>query len=117
MAFFNRLIMKLIIKKYWDYASFVLAFVIPIILIVLPTNYFDSGKSLCLSQVLFQQECYGCGITRACMHLIHFDIGGAYYYNALSFIVFPMLCLMWLVGTLKKWKFVSGYLKQAKSSK
>jgi len=106
--------MKLLVKKYWDYASFVLAFVIPIMLLILPANYFDTGKSLCLSQVLFQQECYGCGMTKACMHLIHFDIGGAYYYNALSFAVLPMLCMMWLVGTLKKWKFISVYLKEAK---
>ena len=47
-------------------------------------------------------ECYGCGMTRACMHLIHFDIQAAADFNKLSFIVVPLLGVMWLKLLLKQ---------------
>jgi Protein of unknown function (DUF2752) len=69
--------------------------VIPIILLLLPATYFDEGQSTCLSVILFDTECPGCGMTRACMHLIHFDMESAFYYNMFSFIVFPILAFLW----------------------
>jgi Protein of unknown function (DUF2752) len=68
---------------------------IPIILLLLPKDFFDDGPPLCLSVLLLGEECIACGMTRACMYLIHFDFGGAYYWNALSFIVFPILAFIW----------------------
>lgn len=41
-------------------------------------------------------ECYACGLTRGIMHLIHFDFAGAWHFNKLTFIVFPMLFPMWV---------------------
>lgn len=64
--------------------------VLPIVLLILPVDFFDSGESICLSVVLANTECYGCGMTRAIMHLIHFDFTGAWEFNKLSFIVFPL---------------------------
>lgn len=61
----------------------------PLVLIILPTNFFDSGQSICLSVLILDRECFGCGMTRAVQHLIHLDFIGAYNFNKLSFLVFP----------------------------
>lgn len=66
----------------------------PIILLLLPSDFFDIGQSLCLSKLLFNKHCWGCGMTRAIQHLIHFDIDLAYSYNKLSFIVLPLLIIL-----------------------
>ena len=49
-----------------------------------------------MSKVLLQQECFGCGITRAIQHAIHFDFAGAWHYNKVVVLVLPVLILMWL---------------------
>jgi hypothetical protein len=69
----------------------VVYFSAPIVLLLLPATFFDHGKSICLSQLLFHTACPGCGMTRAIMHLIHGDFGGASEYNKLSFAVLAVL--------------------------
>ncbi len=76
----------------------------PIVLLCLPAGYFDQGQSLCLSQLLFQKECPGCGMTRAVMHLIHFDLNEAVYYNPFVLIIFPLLVFFVARRMLKLWK-------------
>lgn len=71
--------------------------VLPIVLLALPSSYFDDGESICLSKLLANMECYGCGMTRGIQHLIHFDFQEAYAYNKLSFVVLPLLIIMWTV--------------------
>tara|TARA_B100000886_G_scaffold249855_1_gene176138 strand:+ start:177 stop:467 length:291 start_codon:yes stop_codon:yes gene_type:complete len=73
----------------------------PIILLLLPGNYFDSGESLCLSVILLEKECFACGMTRAIQHLIHLDFNLAWNYNKLSFIVLPLLVTSYLVEIKK----------------
>ena len=93
--------------KLIQYIKLILLILIPITLLILPANFFDDGKSVCLSVMLLDIECYGCGITRAIMHLIHFDLEEALYYNILSFIVLPILIYTWqdlLKGTIKRLK-------------
>jgi hypothetical protein len=70
-----------------------------VVLLILPADYFDNGTAVCLSVVLLDKQCYGCGMTRAIQHLIHFEFAEAYAYNKLSFIVAPMLTgmLLWEV--------------------
>ncbi|MDQ4140428.1 MAG: DUF2752 domain-containing protein [Bacteroidota bacterium] len=75
---------------------------IPIILLLLPADQFDTGTSLCLSKLLLHTECYGCGMMRAIMHLIHFDFSAAFHFNKLSFIVFPLLSYLWGQSFLKE---------------
>ncbi len=70
-------------------------------LLILPANYFDKGQSICLSMVLFNKECYGCGMTRAIQHLIHFDFEAAYNFNKVSFIVFPLIVFLVLIEIKK----------------
>jgi Protein of unknown function (DUF2752) len=68
---------------------------IPIVLLILPSDFFDSGKSMCLSVLLLGIECYGCGITRATMHFIHLEFEDAIYYNGLVVLVAPILIVVW----------------------
>ncbi len=67
----------------------------PFILLILPADVFDKGKSFCPSVLLLDVQCLGCGITRAIQHLIHFDFAGAAAFNKLSFIVLPILVFIW----------------------
>jgi len=86
--FFNHKIVKIIL--------IIILLLGPLILFFLPSDYFDQGQSVCLSVVFFDLECYGCGMTRALMHLIHFEFNKAYEYNKLVILVFPLLLLWWL---------------------
>ena len=93
----------------WNHPRFVglrlaLYVIIPLILLALPADYFDTGKSICLSVLLLGRECYGCGMTRGIMHLIHFDFADAVYFNPLSLIVFPILGYLWIKYFLTDWK-------------
>lgn len=81
-------------KKRIKIILFIILCLIGITLLILPKEFFDQGQSVCLSVVLFDKKCYGCGMTRAIQHLIHFDFKGAAFYNKLSFIVFPLLVYM-----------------------
>ncbi len=68
----------------------------PVILFLLPVDFFDNGKtSICLSKLLANVECYACGLTRGIMHFIHFDFSAAWSYNKLTFIVVPLLIPLW----------------------
>ena len=77
---------------------------IPLVLLLLPSDYFDSGNSVCLSILVFGQKCYACGMTRATQHLIHLDIKEAYFFNKLSFIVFPILLVVWFQEIIRIYK-------------
>ena len=92
---------KIIWGKFFNHKVFKIVFIIalfsgPLILFFLPSDYFDQGQSACLSVVFFDLECYGCGMTRAVMHLIHFEFFKALEFNKLVILVFPLLLLWWL---------------------
>jgi hypothetical protein len=80
------------LKKYFLW----LVVVSPFILMLLPADFFDTGSTVCISQTLAGVECYGCGLTRATMHLLHFDFVTAWQFNKLVYIVTPLLFLFWL---------------------
>lgn len=88
----------------WLYARFAGYVLIPLALLALPADYFDQGQAMCLSVLLFKQECYACGLTRSIMHLIHFEFTEALYYNILGFIVFPALAYQWFKWFWADWK-------------
>lgn len=85
--------------KIWrDYAEglyFGLLLLAPLVLILLPADFFNDGESVCLSVVFFDQQCYACGMTRGIQHLLHGDFSSAWQYNRLSTIVLPLLLLLW----------------------
>lgn len=78
-----------------NWATLVFLVVVPITIIALPVDYFDHGHSVCLSKVFFEMECYACGLTKACKHLLHFDLETAFAYNMGSFIVLPLVSFLW----------------------
>jgi hypothetical protein len=69
---------------------------LPILLIILPKTFFDHGPTTCIYTLLAGVVCYGCGMTRASMRLIHLDFVGAWEFNKLSFIVFPALAFYYM---------------------
>ena len=79
----------------------VILILIPIVLLILPADFFDKGESICLSFFLFDVECYACGLTRAIQHLIHFDFSIGYEYNRLSILVLPFLIVSYY-GEIKR---------------
>lgn len=75
----------------------------PIVLWMLPVDFFDNGQAICPSKLLFDVECFGCGMTRAVMHFHHFDYDDAIYYNRGVFVVYPVLVILTLT-----WIFRAG---------
>jgi hypothetical protein len=84
---------------------------LPLVLLLLPADYFDQGQTLCLSKLLAGLECYGCGMTRAIMHLIHLDFAGAASFNKLCFIVFPVLSFLWAQWFLRDYRRLQHQLR------
>jgi hypothetical protein len=78
-------------KRKVGYALLFLLVAFGLFLMYLPADYFDMGEAICLSVRFFNVECYGCGLTRGVMHLIHFEFAEAWAFNKLTFIVFPLL--------------------------
>lgn len=63
---------------------------------VLPVELLDHGPIVCPVRLLGGTWCWGCGITRACWHLLHFDLTGALAHNRLVVIVAPLLAFLYL---------------------
>jgi hypothetical protein len=99
-------------RYYFTIAKLVVIIATPVILLLLPATFFDSGESICLSKVFFDIECYGCGLTRACQHLIHFDFEEAFAYNMLSFIALPLLGVIWIKWGLKEYRIFKAINKK-----
>ncbi|CEN43403.1 conserved hypothetical protein [Capnocytophaga canis] len=83
-------------SKIWFYLKNGVVVTTPIVLMFLPADYFDRGQSVCLSKTLAGIECWGCGLTRAIMHFIHFEFEEAWMFNKLVVIVVPLLFVVWV---------------------
>jgi hypothetical protein len=84
------------IRKFFFYTIHISTIIAPFVLFLLPSNFFDKGESVCLSVQLAGIECYACGLTRATMRFVHFEFQEAWDFNKLSFIVVPMLAVLWV---------------------
>lgn len=86
------------LKKYGilNQIKFIIWLGIPFFLLFLPIDFFDSGNSICPSQLILNKECPGCGITRSVQHAIHFDFKTSWNYNKLVVIVLPVLAFIWI---------------------
>lgn len=69
--------------------------ILPIVLWILPADFFDEGQAVCPSRVFFDIECYGCGMTRAVMHMHHLEFEEAFYYNYGVLAIYPILAIIW----------------------
>jgi hypothetical protein len=99
-------------RYYFTIAKLAIIILAPIVFLCLPATFFDSGESICLSKVFFNVECYACGMTRACQHLIHFEFEEAYAYNMISFIALPLLGVVWIQWGLKEYKIFKAINKK-----
>jgi hypothetical protein len=82
--------------KFLDYSFLVFLILAPVVILILPVDYFDYGSTICPSKRFFNVECFGCGMTRAVMHLVHLDFDSAIYYNKASLILAPVLGAFWV---------------------
>ena len=90
----------------------------PIVLWVLPADFFDNGNGIgCPSQVLLDIECLGCGMTRAVMHLHHFDLTEAIYYNLGVVVIYPFLVWLWYRWVMAELTFLGIVSGPAKVSR
>jgi hypothetical protein len=69
---------------------------LPIILLILPADYFDHGAVVCPSKRYLDMECPGCGITRAIQHAIHFQFTESCSYNKGVIFILPMLAMVYI---------------------
>lgn len=83
----------------------ILVVIAPAVLLILGPNFFDHGTTICLSKLIIEKDCPGCGITRAVQHSIHGEWKTAYEYNKLVLIVGPILFILWLKELLNLIKF------------
>ena len=68
----------------------------PIVLWILPATFFDNDRFVvCPSRRFFDIECLGCGMTRAVMHMHHFQFEDALFYNLGSVVIYPALVVIW----------------------
>lgn len=74
---------------------------IPIVLWILPADFFDHGPPMCLSQILLHKSCPGCGLTRAVQHSMHLGFTDAWDFNKLIILIFPALIYFWAKEILK----------------
>ncbi len=63
-------------------------------LAVVPTSVVESGPPICLSRLLLDLECWGCGMTRAFSCLAHGDLDRALAFNRGVVIVGPLLAFL-----------------------
>jgi hypothetical protein len=64
----------------------------------------------CFFKFLFGIPCPGCGITRACIALLHLDFASAFQYNPMVWSV-PILGLLYLFdGQLFKYKWLNSLI-------
>lgn len=76
---------------------------IPVALFILPKDFFNDGPAFSVFAWLGVDDLmYSTGMTRAVMHLLHFDFETAAHFNKLSFIVLPVLMIVWFKLLLKE---------------
>jgi hypothetical protein len=82
----------------------------PVILFLLPPDYFDSSKTICIYHYITGDYCYGCGITKSIQHFIHGDFEIAFRYNKLVIVIFPLLVYLWTKYLKKTYKILKLHL-------
>jgi hypothetical protein len=88
-------------------------FLSPFILWMLPSTYFDSGQTVCLSRYIFDAPCPGCGMTRAVQLIMHFDFEVAWAFNKLVVLIFHFLIFIWCKETVTLYRFIAMYSLKA----
>ncbi|MBR3673170.1 MAG: DUF2752 domain-containing protein [Clostridia bacterium] len=61
----------------------------------------DDGPTLCLHKLITGKECFNCGMTRACLSVLHFKFEQAWNYNWRVVIVLPYALIIYLYSWYK----------------
>jgi hypothetical protein len=70
--------------------------IVPFILWMLPANFFDTGQSICLSKLIMERDCPGCGMTRAVQHAMHGEFTLAFGFNKVIIVIMPLFIFIYL---------------------
>lgn len=70
--------------------------IVPFILWLLPANFFDTGQSICISKLLMDRDCPGCGLTRAVQHAMHGEFILAFGFNKVIIVLMPLFVFIYL---------------------
>jgi hypothetical protein len=70
----------------------------------IPKKYLGDTYPICLFRIFFNQQCYGCGTTRALWSLLHLSFREAIAYNKFIVVTFPLLigCVISWIAKPKK---------------
>lgn len=77
----------------------ILLIVLPVFIIGLLYALFIELTGMGLDCVIYENfgvKCPGCGVTRMCMHILHFDFISAFFSNQLLFIALP-IAAVWIM--------------------
>lgn len=74
---------------------------IPFALYLVPMNWLEKQDAICLFRNTLDLDCIGCGMTRAFLSVLHFQLEEAYNFNKLVIIVFPLLSYLWIKKTIR----------------
>jgi hypothetical protein len=74
---------------------------IPALLFFIPIQWLEKQNSVCIFKLITGKECYGCGMTRAVLSVLHFNFCNAFNFNKLVVIVLPLLIYIWVDLLLK----------------
>jgi len=67
----------------------------------------------CLISVFLEDQCWGCGITRASIAILRGDFAAAWGFNKLSVVVLPMLFFFYLRFLYTIWRSYSpGFMQR-----
>jgi hypothetical protein len=72
--------------------------ILGIIFFSMPKTYLGDTFPICLYRIILNRKCIGCGITRAVWSVLHLDFAGAYEYNKMIIVSFPLI-----MGCIIKW--------------
>lgn len=91
------------VKKLLIFFLSIVALVSAIILYAYLNSEYNFGF-YCITNKIFGIYCSGCGLTRAAQAMLNLDFYQAFRYNALSFIILPMIFLL-IIMTIWEWLF------------
>lgn len=74
----------------------VVLIIIPVAMILLPVEWINgSGMPVCIWWHITGHPCWGCGLTRAMVSVMHLDFTEAWEFNRLAVLVFPIMSWFW----------------------